>query len=132
MRECERVEELELVVEVVLEPEHHVRAAAQRLDELPVALLERGEDRLAAPPTAVREEPGPHVQQLRPRNLGHRPLVERVLPRQHRAAKRRLPQRAPGALPVRDVQKRGRRTRLPALPGDLSNGHARTIEPAML
>ena len=39
--EREHVEELELVVEVVLEPEHDLHAVAQRLEQLPVAPLER-------------------------------------------------------------------------------------------
>ena len=62
--EREHVEELELVVEVVLEPEHYREAVAQRIEQLLVAPLERGEERLPAPPAAVGEESGPCPQQL--------------------------------------------------------------------
>jgi len=37
----EHVEELELVVEVVLEPEHHLTVVTERLEQLPVASRER-------------------------------------------------------------------------------------------
>ena len=40
MGEREDVEELELVVEVVLEPEHHLEVIAKRVEQLPVAPLE--------------------------------------------------------------------------------------------
>jgi hypothetical protein len=38
--EREHVEQLQLVVEVVLEPEHHLDVVAERLEQLPVASLE--------------------------------------------------------------------------------------------
>ena len=90
VRERERVDELQLVVEVMLEPEHHLQPVAQRFNELPITPLERGEDRAPTPPTTIGEESSPGAQQLRPRHLRHRPLVKHVLPGQHRAAERRL------------------------------------------
>jgi hypothetical protein len=64
--EREYVEELELVVEVVLEPEHNLEVVAERLEQLPVSPLERGEQRLLAAPAAVGEEAGACAQQLLP------------------------------------------------------------------
>ena len=90
--EREHVEELELVVEVVLEPEHHLEVVAERLEQLPVAPLERGEQRLPAAPAALGEEAGARPQQLLPWQRRHRPLVEHVLPGQHGTAERGLPQ----------------------------------------
>src|SRR5215218_5876871 len=90
---------------------------AQRLDELSVAPLERGKDRASARPAALGEEAGPSAQKLRPRQGGHWTLVQRVLPRQHRAAERRLPQGVRGTLAVRDVQN--------------PREHASTIEPCL-
>jgi hypothetical protein len=96
----ERLDELELVVQVVLEPEDD----ALRLEELTVAAFERGEDRRAAPPPALRQERRPGAQQPGAGARRHRALVQDVLPRQHGAAESRLPERVAGALAVRDVQ----------------------------
>ena len=112
--EREHVEELELVVEVVLEPEHHLQVVAERLEQLPVAPLERGEQRLPASPAAVGEEAGAGLQQLLARQRRHRPLVEHVLPGQHGAAECGLPERIAGAFAVRDVEERRPRRRRPA------------------
>ena len=62
MGEREHVDELELVVEVVLEPEHDLDAVAERVEQLPVAALERGEQRLPAAPAALGEEAGARVE----------------------------------------------------------------------
>src|SRR5205085_4811359 len=115
-REREHVEELQLVVQVVLEPQHDRQAVAQRIDQPPVPPLERRENRGAAPPPALREERGTDLQQPLPRYRGNRPFVENVLPREDRAAERRLPQRVAGALAVGDVQKRRARQRLATAP----------------
>src|SRR5204863_4026131 len=53
-------------------------------------------------------------QQLPTWNSANGAFVQDVLPRQHRTAERRLPQRVARALAVRDVQKRRRRTFAPA------------------
>ena len=73
------------------------------LQELRVPSLERAEDRAPAAPACVGEETRPQAEQLAPRHSGHRSRVEHVLPREHRAAERRLPQGVAGALPVRDM-----------------------------
>jgi len=102
--QVQRLQELQLVVEVVLEPEHHARVRFQRLLEEPVAPLERLQQRPLRSPAAVAQEPRPHCPQLGRWHVRHRPLVEHVLPREHRAAKRCLPQRVAGALAVRHVE----------------------------
>jgi hypothetical protein len=104
VRESERVQQLQLVEQVVLEPEHDLHALAQSVDEPAVPPLERRENRAAAAPAALREERRAQAQQLRPRDGRHRPFVENVLRRQHRAAQCRLPQGVACALAVRDVQ----------------------------
>ena len=86
---------------------------AQRVDELLVAPLERREDRPPAAPAPRRQERGTLGEQLPTRKSANRPLVQDVLPRQHGSAERRLPQRVAGALAVRDVQQRRRRTFAP-------------------
>jgi hypothetical protein len=101
--EGEHVEELELVVEVVLEPDDDLDAVAKRAQKLRVPSLERAEDRAPAAPARVGEETRAQAEQLAPRHGGHRSRVEHVLPREHRAAERRLPQGVAGALPVRDM-----------------------------
>src|SRR5262249_10481573 len=106
VRDGERVDELELVVQIVLEPEHDAGAGMQRVEVLLVAALERREDRAATPPPALGEERRSLAQELGARDGRHGPLVQRVLPRQHRAAEPGLPQRVPGALAVRDVEER--------------------------
>ncbi len=126
--EREHVEELELVVEVVLEPEHHLEAVAERLEQLPVAPLERGEQRLPAAPAAVGEEAGARPQQLLPRQRRHRPLVEHVLPGQHGAAERGLPQRVAGAFAVGDVEERRPRRRRPAAAGEVGGAAGAVVE----
>ena len=55
-RQRERIDELKLVVEVVLEPEHDLDAAGERLDELPVAPLEHRQQRTPPAPAAVGQE----------------------------------------------------------------------------
>jgi hypothetical protein len=126
VREREHVEELKLVVQVVLEPEHHLEVIAERLDELPVAPLERGEQRLRTAPAAVGEEVGACAQELLPWQRRHRPRMERVLPGQHGAAERRLPEGVAGTLAVGDVQKRRPRRRRAAAAGDEA-GAARAV-----
>src|SRR5581483_8248432 len=54
--ERERVEKLQLVVEVVLEPEDDLHARPQGVDVFLVAARETGEERAAASPAAVGEE----------------------------------------------------------------------------
>lgn len=54
--------------------------------------------------------------------------MKRVLPRQHRAAERRLPQRVPCALTVRHVQKRRTLTRLPTPPGEIGGTTGAMVE----
>jgi hypothetical protein len=66
VRERQHVEELELVVEIVLEPEHDLAIVAERLEQLPVAPLERREQRLPATPAGLGEEAGTRLQQLPP------------------------------------------------------------------
>ena len=86
------------------------------------------EDRIA------RRLPQPHSDRNAARarrssgraNSRHRPLVQHVLPRQHRAAEPRLPQRVARALAVRDVQERRRRRRLAAAAGQV-RGAARAV-----
>ena len=64
--------------------------------------------------SSERSEPQPHSLRNRARAARssarrtnrHGPLVEHVLPREHRAAERRLPQRVAGALTVRHVEQR--------------------------
>ena len=104
MRKCERVDELELVVEVVLEPEHDLVATAQRVEELRIAQLERREDGRSASDATLGEEVSPRSEQLAARQLGDRALVKGVAPRKHGAAERRLSQRLRGAVAVRDVE----------------------------
>jgi hypothetical protein len=103
------VDELQLVEEVVLEPEDDVAAVGERSQELRVAALERGEDRLPASPTALRKECRARLQQLPPRSRRDRPLVEDVLPRQHGTAEPSLPQRVARTLAVGDMEQRGTR-----------------------
>ena len=67
VRERERVEKLELVVEVVLEPQHHLNAVSERLEKLSITALERRQERASATPAAAREELGASSQQLRSR-----------------------------------------------------------------
>ena len=64
------------------------------------------------PQPAPARKPGAQAEQLAPRHGGHRSRIEHVLPREHCAAERRLPQRVAGALPVRDVKERRRSRRL--------------------
>src|SRR6266542_857870 len=127
-RERERIEQLQLVVEVVLEPERHLQPIFQRLGELPVAPLERGEDRAPAAPAAVREECRARPQQLRTRNRLHRSLVKNILPRQNRTTDRGLPQRVAGALTVRHVQDSRARARLPPPPGEVCGATGAVVE----
>jgi hypothetical protein len=54
--------------------------------------------------------------------------VKHVLPRQHRPAERRLPQRVPGALAVRHVQKRRTLSRLPTPPGEVAGAARAMVE----
>ena len=128
MGEREHVEELELVVEVVLEPEHHLEVVAERLEELPVAPLERGEQRLPAAPAAVGEEAGACAQQLLPWQRRHRPLVEHVLPGQHGTAERGLPQGVAGALAVGDVEERRPRRRRAAAADEVGGAAGAVVE----
>ncbi len=107
MGERERVDQLELVVEVVLEPEHDLELIAERVEQPPVAPLQRREELLLSAPAAVGEEPGACAEQLAPWQRRHRSLVQHVLPGQDDTAKRRLPERVAGALAVRDVEQRG-------------------------
>jgi hypothetical protein len=123
VRQREHVEQLELVVEVVLEPEQEAASVTPRCTKLAVAPLERRADRAAAPPAALREERRANLQELGPRDIRHRPFVENVLPRQHRPAEARLTQRVPSALAVRDVQKRRRRARLPSAASEIRGLH---------
>ena len=104
MRECERIDELELVVEVVLEPEHDLVATVQRVEELRIALLERCEDGRSASDAALGEEVSARSEQLPAWQLGNRAFVKGVAPREHGAAERRLSQRLRGAVAVRDVE----------------------------
>jgi hypothetical protein len=60
--EREHVEELKLVVEVVLEPQHDLEVVAERVEQLPVASLERREQRLPVAPAAVGEEAGAYPE----------------------------------------------------------------------
>jgi hypothetical protein len=131
------VDQLQLVVQVVLEPEDDTGALAQRPDELAVTALERGADRAATPPAAAGEKRSPDVQQLAARPGRHRPLVEGVVPGQHGSADRGRPKRVAGALPVGHVQKGRRRGRFPPLPcevgsaaGAVVQGVARTADDA--
>ena len=128
MSECERVDQLELVVEVVLEPEHHLEAVAERLEQLPVAPLERGEQRLPAAPAALGEEAGACAEQLLPWQRRHRPFVEHVLPGQHRAAEHGLAERVAGALAVRDVEEGRPRRRRPAAAGEVRRAAGAVVE----
>jgi hypothetical protein len=102
--EREHVEELQLVVEVVLEPQHDVGVVVDCIKQLLIAALERGEERLLPAPAAVGEKAGACSQELLSRQCRGRPGVERVLPGQHRTAERGLAQRVAGALAVGDVQ----------------------------
>ncbi|MDX6506890.1 MAG: hypothetical protein QOG06_1534 [Gaiellaceae bacterium] len=104
--ERERLEQLQLIVEVVLEPEDDLPARRERLLEEPVAPLERLEQRPLRAPAALAQEACAHSAQLGRPNRGHGTLVQDVLPREHRAAERRLPQGVARALPVGDVQQR--------------------------
>ena len=122
----QRVRQLKLVVQVVLEPQHYLLPVLQRLDQLPVPILQRGQDRPPAPPAARGEERRAGLEQLAPRSGWHRPLVQHVLPGQHRAAQRGLAQRVPGAVAVGDVQGRGVDA---GPPRGLSRSHVSTINP---
>jgi hypothetical protein len=104
--ERQSLQQLQLVVEVVLEPQHHARVRFQRVLEEPVTPLERLQQRLLRAPAAFAQEPGSYRSQLGRRQRGHRALVEDVLPREHRSAERGLPQRVARALAVRDVEQR--------------------------
>ena len=127
-REREHVEELELVVQIVLEPEHHLEAVAQRLEQLQVAPLERGEQRLRATPAAVGEEARACPQQFLPRQSRYRAIVEHVLPRQHSAAERGLSKRVARAFAVRDVKKRGPSRRRAAAAGERGGAAGAVVE----
>ena len=120
MRKTQRVEQLELVVQVVLEPQHDLPFGTQRLHQVAIAALEAGEDRAAGPPAAGGEECGALAQELRTGHAPHRALVEHVLPREHRSPEPRLPQRVAGALAVRDVQQGRNSSRLPAPAGEVA------------
>ena len=102
----------------------------QRLDELPVAPLERREQRASAAPAAAGEERGADPTKLRPRSRRHRPLVEDVLPGQHGAAERRLPKCVAGALAVRDMQQQRTCARLAAAAGEVRGAAGAVVERA--
>ena len=57
---CQRLQQLQLVVEVVLEPEDDVGPALERPLEEPVAPLERLQQRALEAPAALAQEPRPH------------------------------------------------------------------------
>jgi hypothetical protein len=107
----EDLDELQLVVEVVLEPEHDDLVARERRAEPGVAGAHVGLDRVRVTPTAAGEEPRPHRAKL----LGvevrrHRPLVQRVAPGDHVAPDPgRLDARHRGVA-VRDVEHQGSRS----------------------
>ena len=81
----EDLRELQLVVEVGLEPEHVAAVAVG--GERRVAGLELRQRPLDA------EEPGPHAAQLRVAGRGHRALVQHVAPREAVADERPQPRR---------------------------------------
>ena len=112
----------------MLEPQHHLLPVLQRLDQLPVPILQRGQDRPPAPPAARGEERRAGLEQLAPRPGWHRPLVQHVLPGQHRAAQRGLAQRVPRAVAVGDVQRRRARRRDAAAPGQVRRAAGAVVQ----
>ncbi len=104
MRKPEGVDELELIVEVVLEPEHDLVAANQGVEELRVSTFELAEHGTIVRGYGFGEKRGAYLQQLVAGHLGHRPLVKGVFPREHGSADRRLPKRVDDAVSVRDVE----------------------------
>ena len=102
--ERQRLQQLQLVVEVVLEPEHDVAARCESVRVEPVAPLERLQQRALGAPAALAQEARTDDPQLLLRDRRHRTLVQHVLPREHGPAEARLAKRVSRALAVRDVQ----------------------------
>ena len=88
----EDLDDLQLVVEVRLEPERDLFGGGQRLVAL-AQQLRRGAQELR-----------PQLAQLVVGHVGHRPLVQRVAPRDDRRAPEGAAQLRDGRVTVRDVQ----------------------------
>ena len=91
--------DLQLVVEVGLEPQHVLAVAAGR--ERARRAPRSSRDRLRA------EEARPHGAQLRVADIGHRPLVQHVAPHDDALDERRLQQRLRRRVAVGHVQRPG-------------------------
>ena len=101
--EREHLDELELVVEVVLEPEDDVVARGERADECRVACLELTVDRrLVAAERRQEARSGATDVVVAARRYGA--FVQRVAPGEHGAVESRRAQSAGGRVPVRDVE----------------------------
>src|SRR5215204_3372217 len=101
----ERLQELQLVVEVVLEPQHDDLAVRGGLGQTGVAGGQRGLGLVAVGPAAGGQEGGPLGPQGRRMQAGaDRTLVQHVVPRQHLVAGLRGAQPAPERVAVGDVQ----------------------------
>jgi hypothetical protein len=97
--------ELELVMEVVLEPEDDVPPVGERLVEGAIPVLEAWEHGCGAP--VVRADPAELMRGKR----RHRSLVEHVLPREELALEVGRLHRPDDAEPVRDVEGQGASSR---------------------
>ena len=106
----EDLDDLQLVVEVGLEPQHEVAGAVLR--ERAVAPLELGE-RPDVVGVLAREEARADPAQLGVRDVGHRALVEHVAPREHRVGEAGAEDAGHRRVAVGDVQRRGGRLRRP-------------------
>ncbi len=101
----EHLDELQLVVEVVLEPQRDF-IMRKRIAEFLVSLPERGLDVRKRTPSSLGNESRALLRELRERKAGaHRPFVKNVLPGQHFTGE--LPQKKSGGdVAVGDVQQR--------------------------
>ena len=104
----EDLDELQLVVEVVLEPDHDDLVAGERGAQARVAGAHVGLDRVRVAPAAGGEEPGAHGAKLVGVEVGgHRPLVQGVAPRDHVAADAGGLDARHRGVAVRDVEHQG-------------------------
>ena len=102
----EDLQELELVVEIVLEPQDDA-VERRRMGEPAVARLQIGRNLLPLAPAPVRQILGADRGQLGERaSRRHRPLMQHVAPRQHLCARNRAAKQFAGRIAIGDDEVR--------------------------